>query len=116
MKRQLKTKRVITLKIYKDATKTQYLKVRDVAAVLCIKQPFEFTHDLTMRLGPDAVKHGIQLKELTPVDDTPRAVYISIVDLYRFLNCGTEWKCKMNLTKKRELVSELKEMVQELNL
>ena len=115
MKRQLKTKRTITLKIYTDASKTQYLKIRDVAAVLGIKQPFEFTSDLKKRLTPDAIKSAQQLKDLTPVDDTQKAVYISIRDLYRFLDCGGEWKCKMNLAKKRELITELKEMVQELN-
>ena len=114
MRRTLKTKRTVTLKVYTDKSGHEYLKIRDVAAVLGVKQPFEFTADLKLRLTPDAIKSGRNLIDLTPVDDSLRATYITLLDLYRFLDCGGEWKCKMNLTKKRELITELKKIVEEL--
>ena len=115
MRKSLKTKRTVVLKVYTDKAGHEYLKIRDVAAVLGVKQPFEFTADLKARLTPSAVKHGKELVDLTPVDDSTKATYITLLDLYRFLDCGGEWKCKMNLDKKRELVAELKEIVPELN-
>ena len=112
MLRKLKTSRKIELKIYKDKeTGTPYLKVRDVAAVLGIKQPFEFTADIKKKHGPDSIKTGYDLPHLLNTDDTKRATYVSFKDLYDFLTINPNWKLRMNQAKKAELITELGQFV-----
>lgn len=115
MIKKLKTSRKVTMKLYKNKvtkeTTQYYLKIRDVAAVLGIKQPFEFASDIKEKMGKDVVKDGHALPNLLATDDTKRATYISIEDLYNYLTINTNWRQKMNLKKRLELVLELKTLL-----
>lgn len=112
MKRTLKTKRTVVMKIYvSKKTNARYLKTRDVAIVLGIKQPFEFVHDLKNRFGNKAIKTRRDIPDILPADDSLRATYISVLDLYRYLTCGSDWKFKMDMKKKQELARELHELL-----
>lgn len=66
----------------------KYVRTRDVADVLEIKQPYEFNSDIKNVLGESAILKGKDTEGFRTVDDTVRTTYIEVMPMVRFLQRG----------------------------
>lgn len=62
-----------------------YFRTRDMAALLGIKQPFQFVYRCRQRLGSQAVLKGEDTRPFRPEGDGDSVTYIGAGDLLRFL-------------------------------
>lgn len=66
----------------------KYVRTRDIADVLEVKQPFEFTRNIKEVLGDSAVLKGKQTEGFRTSEDNPRTTYIEVMPMVRFLQRG----------------------------
>lgn len=65
-----------------------YVRTRDIADALGIKQPFEFTSDIRKVLGGHTVLSGEDTKEFRGGTDNSRTPYVKVSDMIEFLERG----------------------------
>lgn len=73
-----------------------YVRTRDIADALGIKQPFQFTKDIRVRLG-DVVLNGTDTQDFRSPDDNSRTPYVRLSHMIEFLKGGVR-KHKTNGT------------------
>lgn len=79
-----------------------YVRTRDIADALGVKQPFEFTSDIRKSLGGHVVLSGEDTKEFRGGTDNTRTPYIKVSDMIEFLERGI-MKHKTNGTRQEVL-------------
>lgn len=97
-------------KIYEGLNK-YYMRTIDVASILGILQPFAFTFQIRSEFKNDKViLKGDDTKSFRSKDDSSRATFIQIEDLYLFL---TECKIKhrINQDRKEYLLTYLENLI-----
>lgn len=88
-----------------------YMRTRDIANLLEIKQPMELTANIKREFGRDSViLKGKRTEKFRKGDDTARTTYIEIKDAVLFLECGII-KHKMNNDAKQYLIKCLKTLL-----
>lgn len=85
MKRfNLKTERKLTVEVLCHENE-MYVRTREVAQVLGIKQPFEFTANIKSYLGNEFILKGEKTKDFRTSEDTERTTFINIKFLCFYL-------------------------------
>lgn len=87
MGRILPVQRILTIESFPHSGEI-YFRTREVAGVLGIKQPFEFTSDIKALLGVQAIKKGEDTVDFRSIDDSSRTTFVSARDLKIFLESG----------------------------
>lgn len=82
-----------------EYSKVSYVRTRDIADALGVKQPFEFTSNIRESLGGHVILSGEDTKEFRGGTDNTRTPYIKVVDMIEFLERGV-LKHKTNGTRK----------------
>lgn len=72
-----------------------YLKTRDVAQLLGIKQPFQFVANIKKILGKESVLNGVKTEEFRGKEDDYRTTFINGKDLLHFFTV-TQQQYKQN--------------------
>lgn len=91
-------------KVYDGVT---YVRTKDVANVIGIKQPFEFNKQIRESLGIEAILKGDRtIKFRTAGLDTNRTTFISVDNLIKFFKVGT-LRLRFEIKKLNELLEEL---------
>ena len=67
---------------------TSYVRTRDIADALGVKQPFEFTSDIRKSLGGHVVLSGEDTKDFRGGTDNTRTPYMKVSDMIEFLERG----------------------------
>lgn len=102
----LNTKRQLEIQLFRVCDK-YFMRTREVAGVLGVKQPFEFTANIKRVMGDNVILSGDKTEVFrNEIDDDGRTTFISTRDLYRFL-CIGEINHKMIPSKVIELKHEL---------
>lgn len=65
-----------------------YVRTRDIADALGVKQPFEFTSNIRETLGGHTVLNGEDTKDFRSGDDNARTPFIKVSDMISFLEQG----------------------------
>ena len=65
-----------------------YVRTRDIADALGIKQPFEFTSNIRKIMGGHVVLSGEDTKEFRCEEDNTRTPYVRVSDMIDFLSKG----------------------------
>lgn len=66
-----------------------YVRTRDIADALGVKQPFEFTSDIRKSLGGHSVLSGEDTRAFRHEEDNSRTTYTKVLDMIQFLKTGT---------------------------
>ena len=82
----LRTERTLTVEVF-TYRKSMYVRTREVAQLLGIKQPFEFTANIKQYLGANTILKGEKTKAFRTPEDEDRTTFINIKDLYYYLSC-----------------------------
>lgn len=102
-------KRVLQIRVYCYNEK-RYFRTRDVALLLDIKQPFQFTADIRRLLGAGSIVKGYRSEPFRLEEDNSKTTFIEMHDLYRCLSsyydCGS-----MLMDKRQEMLNMLKTMI-----
>jgi hypothetical protein len=102
----LNTKRQLEVNLF-EVNGRYYVRTREVAGVLGVKQPFEFTANIKRVLGDKVILSGDKTETFRDTtEDDNRTTFISTKDLFRFLYCGDICH-KMIGAKVKELKDEL---------
>ena len=83
-----------------------YMRTREVAQILGVKQQYEFNADIKRNLGSRGLLKGEDTLDFRGLDDTDRTTFIEIKKLIMFLQCG-EINHKMIQGKKEEMIEAL---------
>lgn len=62
-----------------------YVRTREIADILGVKQPFEFTHHIEEELGPVTVRQA----PFATKQDSSRTVFISVNNMLAYMECKT---------------------------
>ena len=65
-----------------------YVRTRDIADALGVKQPFEFTSDIRETLGGQVVLNGEDTKDFRSGTDNARTPYVKVSDMIKFIEQG----------------------------
>ena len=76
--------RVIEMKVFHHNGK-HYVRTRDAADLLGMKQPFQFTAYCREFLGENAILKGNDTESFRDGEDSPRVTFIEISDLLDYL-------------------------------
>ena len=98
--------RKIEIPVYNDV-RNYYVKTRDVAMVLGVKQPFEFTAGIKKLLGNEAILKGEKTEAFRLSEDSSRTTFVSCNSLFEYLNNPSAKVNKMIPSKKDDLLDEL---------
>lgn len=104
----LKTERRLTAEVLCHE-KNMYVRTREVAQVLGVKQQFEFTANIRREMGAKVILNGERTKGFRCAGDTEKTTFINIIDLYKFLKYYTI-NHKIIQSKKEELCNEILEL------
>lgn len=86
---KLNTKRQMEIELIKSGQE-YFVRTREVAGVLGVKQPFEFCSNVRKVLGDKAILTGERTEAFrNEKEDEARTTFINIRDLYTFLVSGT---------------------------
>jgi len=89
-----------------------YFRTRDAAALLGLKQPFQFTADCKKHLGEYAILKGDRTKPFRTNDDTDQVTFIEALDLLNYLRDDSTFMAqKFAYGMYDKVVAELVEMV-----
>jgi len=92
--------RVVRIKAYPCGDKFLF-RCKDIANLLGLKQPFQFTADLKSFLGSDHVLSGKDTLDFRDIDDHDRTPFVTADDLYRFLTSSVmRQKCSEGMKDK----------------
>lgn len=80
----LLTRRTITATIFSHEGEI-YFRTREIAGILGLKQPFEFTAHIRRTLGDDVIKTGHFTEPFRSEDDKSSTTFVSSKDLKKFL-------------------------------
>lgn len=80
----MRTKRELCVTAY-PYQGTYYFKIREIADVLAVKQPFQFTFNIRKALGNGAIRKGEDTQEIRKESDHPMTPFISVDDIIRFM-------------------------------
>lgn len=84
-----------------------FMRIREIAGVLGVKQQYEFTSDIKKTIGKNKVLNGDDTVEFRTQDDERRTVFINTKDLLLYLLNGTNIPHKIIPSKKEEMINEL---------
>lgn len=88
-----------------------YMRTRDLANILYVKNPMEFTKNIKREFGKDSViLKGKRTEKFRKEDDTARTTFVEVKDALLFLECG-KISHKMNVEKKQYLIKCLKTLL-----
>lgn len=83
-----------------------YMRTREVAQLIGVKQQYEFNADIKRSIGVKAILKGEDTRDFRGQDDDKRTTFINIKKLIVFLQCG-EINHKMIQSKKEEVCDGL---------
>lgn len=104
---RLQTTRTIYVNTFSYEDKV-FARVRDLAYLLGLKQPFEFTQTLR-KYSDTIVVSGEYTRAFRGTEDSDRVVFVNLRELLSFLIEG-ERVHKLLVNKRTELIQELSEM------
>lgn len=103
--------RIIRVKVYNRLGKP-YFRTRDVAALLGLKQQFQFTSDCKEFLGEHCILKGRDTEEFRSAEDSASVTFISATDLLDYLlNDSTHYRQKYIPGMYEKVVLGLQQMV-----
>ena len=102
---EFEVKRTLTAEVIAHENE-YYMRTREVAQVLGVKQQYEFNADIKRSLGSKAILKGEDTLDFRGIDDTDKTTFINIKKLIIFLQCG-EINHKMIQGKKEEVLDGL---------
>lgn len=97
-------------KIYKHKYR-YYMRTRDVASILGVKQQYEFNRNIKQEFMDDKIiLKGKSTEPFRTEDDCERTTFINVSDLILFLEAGNI-NHKFNIDKRNFLITYLKNLV-----
>lgn len=94
-----------------ESNNRRYMRTRDLAHILEVKQPFEFTSNIKKEFMDESViLKGSITKSFRDVEDSDRTTFIDIDDALLMLEYG-EFKHKINKDRKHFMITYLKNLV-----
>lgn len=102
-------KRVLSIKVYCHMGK-RYFRTRDIALLLDIKQPFQFTEYCRKLLGPGSIVKGYRSEAFRLEEDNSKTTFIEMRDLYRYLSAYHDGS-NMLMDKRQEVLKVLEAMI-----
>ena len=105
----LETKRTIQIEVI-DYKNKFYVRTAEVAAVLGIKQQFEFTSNIREMYGEKAILKGKETLLFREEEDNNRTTFISVTTLKKYLKNPGSRQHRMIQENKDALMKELKDL------
>lgn len=107
--------RKITMRMFPHKGKV-YFRTRDAAALLGIKQPFQFVANCKSSLGPNTILKGPYTKAFRSPDDSDTVTFIEAHDLLEYLeSSNTRYMQKYAYGMYGKVIEALRELTKELD-
>ena len=88
-----------------------YIRTKDLAGLLKIKQQYEFTSHIKKTLGEFAIKKGAQTLPFRSENDCSRTTFLSIPDAINYLELVIHRPYKYNTYQLQNVLFELKKYI-----